>query len=796
MQFGIDINNYKTAKKYKKVEGVREDILKLALVFIAALLVSRVMLKFNTGVSMGIAPFGLAFLLAITCERDFKKNLAAFTGVAVGYATVSSVVEDGYANLIAVALIVIYNLILEKVDKKLRVIYLYGFISISYFIYGHFICNYDIALNIIMALVKTAIIVPVYYVIGYAIKCIDEFNTNYFYSVEEILSIGMLICLLVSGIGDINIVGISIRNIVAYCIVLLIAYIGGSTYGAAIGVSMGIIVGISSGDMISNVAFYSVCGLVSGIFKDTGKMFSFLSLFVIYFTMSIYLRQLDIAPLIEVLLGGAIFFLVPTSFIKVLEEELKSDSKKAIVNNNELNELKSEFTDRVQELQTALLTVSKTLRDMGDNNNLTFKNKSTALIENLADRVCKKCGKCDSCWGRDFNGTYASFETIIKTTEEKKVAFPNELEKMCLYKFELLKNAEKLIVDSNKKEKVKEKLSEGRVLLAGHVENISLSISDMLGEFSKKVVICDDIDRLVRKGLNKNSIPYKRVFCYRDVSGRLKVKLILDSCGGASNYCSKSVVPVLSKVLNMKISIGGDGCSINPNTKECTIIFEEAPKYYLKTYAAMACKDGEQYSGDSYSFGKTKDGSYITMISDGMGSGPEASRESKATVELVDKFLQVGFSKDTAINMVNSIMSMKFEEDEKFTTLDMNKVDLYSGEIDFIKVGAVASFMKRGKKVREIVSSMPPFGLVDNLEVQAVKSNIRSGDLIVTISDGVVDVNRSRLENYNWLQEYLVDSTKDPKELSFDILERAKALSSGRVRDDMTVVVSKVLSMY
>ena len=137
-------------------------------------------------------------------------------------------------------------------------------------------------------------------------------------------------------------------------------------------------------------------------------------------------------------------------------------------------------------------------------------------------------------------------------------------------------------------------------------------------------------------------------------------------------------------------------------------------------------------------------------------------------------------------------MAMKFEEDEKFSTLDFNMIDLYSGEITFIKVGAVASFIKRGKKVKPIISNMPPLGLVDSVDVEEVKSNVTTGDIIVTISDGILDVNEESLGRYNWIESYLEDCSKDPKKLAEDILDRAKGLSGGRAKDDMTVVVSKV----
>ena len=200
-----------------------------------------------------------------------------------------------------------------------------------------------------------------------------------------------------------------------------------------------------------------------------------------------------------------------------------------------------------------------------------------------------------------------------------------------------------------------------------------------------------------------------------------------------------------------------------------------------RSYGAIAVKDGESCSGDTFSFGKSKDGKYVTLISDGMGSGPEASKESKATVDLIESFMEAGFKNDTAINMINSIMSMKFEEDERFSTLDLNSIDLYSGQASFIKIGAVASFIKRGKKVEPIISNMPPFGVVDKVELDEVEETVKNGDIIVTLSDGVLDVNKESLGKYNWLQEYLIDSTKNTKALAAEIIEKAKDLGGGKV---------------
>ena len=134
-----------------------------------------------------------------------------------------------------------------------------------------------------------------------------------------------------------------------------------------------------------------------------------------------------------------------------------------------------------------------------------------------------------------------------------------------------------------------------------------------------------------------------------------------------------------------------------------------------------------------------------------MGSGPEAGLESEAAIELIEKFNEGGFSEATTLNAVNSIMGMKFSEDEKFTTLDMNSIDLYTGEAQFIKVGASMSFIKRGSEIEVVDSTTLPFGIVDDIDIKPVKKKVKNGDIIVTISDGVIDIDKDNVGEYTWI---------------------------------------------
>ncbi|SFC66747.1 stage II sporulation protein E [Clostridium uliginosum] len=797
MQYELQVNSYKKTEESRKIKRsffTKIISSKLVFILVGGILLGRVTLLLNQTGSTGIAPFGIAYLIAIVMKNDKLKTIMAALGVTLGYLTIIQTLTNGLVYVVAIGMLTIYYELFNTTTRKKRELVSFGIVLFSFITYGFLFNKYELGVNITISLIETLIIVPIYYIIKYSLTCLEEVNTNYFFTSEEVVSIAILFCLFVAGVGNITLMNYSVRDILALILVLVIAYIGGASYGATMGVTMGIILGCASNNMMSAVGFYGIGGLVVGIFKDTGKIFSTLAGIIIYFALGLYSENITLKLIVEVLTSSVIFLCLPRNLYQNVEVEINTEKKRDCINQLHLNGIKEEFTFKLKNLTEVLNEVSKTLENMDDNENLLIKNKSSALIESLADRVCTNCENKNSCWKRDFNTTYNSFQTLIKSCEEEKIVLPKYLEISCVKNFTLLKNAEDIVNNYALNSNIKERLGDGRQILSGHINKISSKLDDVLGEFKREVTICGDLERIIKRGLNKNSIEYNDIFCYTDKNGRIKVKLTMKHCEGA-NYCANKLVPIISNIMRIPVCVGGDGCNIDYETKTCTILIEETPRYNVVSYGAMASKDGESQTGDNYSFGKAIDGCYITILSDGMGSGPEAGKESKSTVDLVGKFMEAGFNEDTTINTVNSIMGMKFSENEKYATLDLSKIDLYNGDATFVKIGAVSSFIKRGDEVSIINSKNLPFGLVDEVELDIVKKELMPGDILVNVSDGILDINKLNTSNFIWLKEYLKDCCTDPRELSEKILQKARQLSEDILKDDMTVVVSKVYAV-
>ena len=207
----------------------------------------------------------------------------------------------------------------------------------------------------------------------------------------------------------------------------------------------------------------------------------------------------------------------------------------------------------------------------------------------------------------------------------------------------------------------------------------------------------------------------------------------------------------------------------------------------LLTYrigAALRPKEGESVSGDSMTHFETADARLCLLLSDGMGSGAEARRESALAVRLLERFLRAGVEAPGALKTLNSALTLRAEVSESFTTIDLLLLSLRSGAAEIYKYGAAPSYVKRGSRVRRVTCSCLPAGLQSpDTRPETTKLQLAARTFFVMLTDGVADVNDDE-----WLRTLLAEwRGDDPQALASAIL------AAGRERrglsDDGGVIV-------
>ena len=108
-----------------------------------------------------------------------------------------------------------------------------------------------------------------------------------------------------------------------------------------------------------------------------------------------------------------------------------------------------------------------------------------------------------------------------------------------------------------------------------------------------------------------------------------------------------------------------------------------------------------------------------------------------------------------------------------------------------MKAGASPSFVVREDNVYKVNSATAPAGIIAKLTAEETVISVKEGDLIVMLSDGIVDSADTSPEDNPWLVE-LIDANRDkrPSELCECILN--ESLTRFGATDDMSVVAIEV----
>ena len=208
--------------------------------------------------------------------------------------------------------------------------------------------------------------------------------------------------------------------------------------------------------------------------------------------------------------------------------------------------------------------------------------------------------------------------------------------------------------------------------------------------------------------------------------------------------------------------------------------------------AASQCAALGGINGDCCGWQDIGDGQIAIVLSDGMGKGKKAASESLMVVRTVLSLLRSGVRADTALKTINSVMLMK-DDGDSFATLDLVIADQRSGRAKFYKIGAAPTLLRRKDHIEEMKLSAVPLGIVNGLKVRYMEATLRRGDWIIMMSDGVSDggTNRSLVGDISETAAKI--RSDNPQVMSDLILDQAADSYALRERDDLTVVVAKLL---
>lgn len=137
MQYGLGLDKYEgitRVENLRKKLWMKTSIVKLGIILMSGILLGRVNLLLNQSDSLGIAPIGIAYLIAVVTKENRRNSLTVAIGIAIGYLTISSLLTDGYVYLVAVALVTIYYVFIAPAKNRKKELVGFVIILSSFFV--------------------------------------------------------------------------------------------------------------------------------------------------------------------------------------------------------------------------------------------------------------------------------------------------------------------------------------------------------------------------------------------------------------------------------------------------------------------------------------------------------------------------------------------------------------------------------------------------------------------------------------------------------------------------------------
>lgn len=657
-----------------------------------------------------------------------------------------------------------------------------------------------------------------YKIFANSIKMIKEFGDKKAFTIEEVMGTSLLLAIAISSFDDFNIWGFSVKNILSILIVLVLGWKNGILVGATGGITIGVVLGIIGGSEPIMIAVYAVSGMISGLLNKFGRIGVIVG-FIIGNIVIAYASNGNTVPLImfqEILIASLGLLAIPKN-IKINIEDLFGKTKllpettgRSLEENKDtiykLNSMSETIFDMAESYQEAAATIlsEDELKQQEKSNIEIFTEEFRQYLNGLEDNMLYETMYYpDDDMVKDiFNclleNDIITEKDLIKILEKHNnyiVGFEdtNEKAKEDVYKIV------KILNYSYRMSKInfiwKKKMDESKKNVSSQLKGVSEAISKMAEDIKQKD---EDIfakqKEEIKRLLEQKEITIQDIAIKRSSSGRYAVTVYTNTCESTDGTeCDiKKIGKIVSKVLDDKMIIQSEECGLRNQKEQCKFTYLSDDKYKVQVGMSKSTKAGSPVSGDTCLNLKLDDGKYLMAISDGMGSGPEAMKSSKIAIKMLERLLSAGFEKDVSLKLINSTLSANTSED-MYATLDIQILDLFSGNMEFIKNSACPTFVKRNGEVQLLKSITLPAGILDQADLVVYDYDLQDGDILVMCSDGIIDSNKEYLNKQLWVKYLLEDiETDDAQKIADIIMNEAIDNDFGKQKDDMTVMVAKV----
>lgn len=728
-----------------------------------------------------LTPFGFAFLSAYIIMKN--ANLAILVSVSLGVLSVQGF--KGISYVLACLVVYgffhftkeerFYSLIKASLISTLLLISIrsIGILTAkSFFIYDFF-----------LLLFEGVLVFTMNYIFSFSLPIEKIKGTNF--NNEKTICTFITLALILSGVQDMVVFSVSIKNIFSGIILLSLAYSQGAFVGGTIGIILGMVGYMSTPEMPFIIAIFGVSGLLSGIFRDLGKTGSSLGFILGNGIISFYINGMGSSFISykEIIIGVLLFL--------ALSEKINISISQALATNIGS---KKNYTEKKDDIVVKKLNrisdlfdkLSSTFRESAGERDFNLTTEVYSLVDGVVNASCMECPKYEKCWEENYYNSYNSFFNLVSLIEIRNIDnhIHMEAKKFCIKPEEIIDKIDRSMEMLKLDNLWKTKLKDNRLLLSEQLEGVGKVIANISKDIYAKPTFNEEAEENIYKDLKNNRIDVKEVSVAGIGEEDFEVFVDLNS----TDVSEHKVKSIISESLGFPLVSDSNLGSTKTGEQRFKLLRNN--RFSAMTKIATMPNSENKVSGDSFTFGEIEN-THFSALSDGMGIGRRANEESKVAISLLERLMEANVDKDLTLKTINSVLRAKSNE-EMFTTLDLSFIDLYSGKLQMIKTGCPATFIKKKDRIEVINSGSLPVGILKDVDFNIYEEFVEDGDIIIMMSDGILDASRDIDNTDEWMKHIIINiDSMNPQVIAKEILQKAEDVITD-VRDDMTVLVTKV----
>ena len=712
--------------------------------------------------------------------------------ILVLIASVAGLAIGGYSSATVMLLIffLLYNLItaivnIEGINRKYT-IFIKFMASIAILqIVSTFITG-DLFTQLFSVL--STIVLPgiIYLIIVTGMNVILNIKNGFVYTKEESIAMILTIAILLSSLGSVSVLGFKVVEILALILILIYGWGNGAILGATAGLIIGLSYTCLCDVSMSFVVAIAFSGFISGLLRRFGKIpviiaFVAGNVYISYYATG--MSQINIV-ICEALIASIVLFLMPKYIERKLDNLFDLTRGLETFKNNLLNPTKEakEKIGAVSEVFSSLadITVERTKETEEETIEVIKK-----YILSYVNNTCFACDNINECIEKENLDMTAEY--LADRLESGEPIEPEMLKFNCKDSKIIINNLYDIYNSMKLMRVLKQKEIENNKKISNQYKEVSKLLNNISENIKEGSLVKDEAQKKLR-----NELKFYGYNVYEDDFKRdketIEYTFITDILTNIDKQ-KKQIVELCSNILEQNMCIK---LILNiSKTEKSKIKIVSTPKYNVKSEIISYTKTGENISGDSYLQLELQDLRQLSVISDGVGSGESAAKSSSTVINMLERLLSGGFDEDKAIEIINSVIKLK-GEDDLFATLDAAIINEKDAQCYFIKLGAAPTYLIEKGKVITITSTNIPVGLVDSSDYVPICKKLDYGDFVIQLSDGVIPDTID--PNNNYIKNFLstCDVTKSAKVIAQELKEVININNDGVYDDDITVIVNKI----